>query len=75
MTKEEQLTWEARWARPAAISALLAGMLLLAHLLLLQTGLEDRPRIEPLPDFLLSIDDRSGTFLASNTAQALGICC
>lgn len=72
MTKEEQLSWEARWARPAAISAFLAGVLLLAHIVLLQSGLEDRPRIEPLSDFLLSIDDASGTFLASNAAQAIG---
>ena len=71
MTKQEQLSWEARWARPAAISAFAAGLLLLLHIVLLQSGLEDRPRVEPLPDFLLSIDDASGTFLASKLAQTL----
>ena len=71
MTKQEQLSWEARWARPAAISAFGAGLLLLLHIVLLQSGLEDRPRVEPLPDFLLSIDDASGTFLASKLAQTL----
>jgi hypothetical protein len=71
VNKGEQLTWEARWARPAASAAFVGGLLLLAHIVLLQSGLEDRPRTEPLPDFLLSIDDASATFVASKVAQTL----
>jgi len=72
VSREEQLRWEAQWARPAAICAFVAGALLLAHIILLQSGLNDRAQIEALPDFLLSIDADSGTFTASKVCQSLG---
>ncbi len=71
MSTEEQLEWEARWARPAAICAFLAGILLLAQIVLLQTIIEDRPGVEAIPDFLLSVDEQPGLLLASRGCQAL----
>ena len=73
MTNAAQLQWEARWARPAAAAAFLAGVMLLGQVVLFQSVLDDRPRIEPLPDFLLSVDERTGLFLGSSVVQALGV--
>lgn len=67
----DQLQWESRFARPAAIAAFGAGFLLLGGTIALQSIFEDRPRIEPLPDFLLSIDEAPGTLLLSASLQAL----
>jgi hypothetical protein len=63
VNREEQLQWEARWGRPAAIAALLAGGMLLVSAMLFFP--EDRPGIERNPDLLLSIDEQSGGYLAS----------
>jgi hypothetical protein len=71
VSKQDQLEWEARWARPAAICAFAAGILLLAQIVLLQTIIEDRPRVEAIPDFLLSVDERPGMLIASRGCQAL----
>jgi hypothetical protein len=67
----EQLQWESRFARPAAFAAFGAGFLLLGGTIALQSIFEDRPRVEPLPDFLLSIDESPGTLLISASLQAL----
>jgi hypothetical protein len=72
VTNEAQLQWEARWARPAALAAFVAAVALLAQIVLFQAVLDDRPRIEPLPDFLLSVDERPGLFLGSAVVQAIG---
>ena len=69
MNREEQLQWEARWARPAAIAAFLAGALLLVSSLLFFP--EDREGIERHPDLLLSIDEQSDGYLASAVLGAL----
>ena len=53
MTKEQALQWEANWARPAALAAFFAAVLLIAQIVLLQTVIEDRDNIEAIPDFLL----------------------
>jgi MFS family permease len=72
VTREAQLQWEARWARPAAFAAFAAGLAFLAQVVMFQAVLDDRPRVEPLPDFLLSVDERSGLFLGSAIVQAIG---
>ncbi len=69
MNREEQLQWEARWARPAAIAAILAGALLLVSAMLFFP--EDREGIQRHPDLLLSIDEQSGGYLASAVLGAL----
>jgi hypothetical protein len=71
VNKQEALQWEAKWARPAALAAFFAAVLLIAQVVLLQTVIEDRPRIEPLADFLLSIDENPGMMLGSRIAQAV----
>ena len=63
MNRDEQLQWEARWGRPAAIAAFVAGaMLLVSGLLFIP---KDRKGIEPNPDILLSIHEQSGAYLTS----------
>jgi len=69
VNREEQLQWEARWARPAAIAAFLAGALLIVSAMLFFP--EDREGIERHPDLLLSIDEQSGAYLASAVLGAL----
>jgi hypothetical protein len=71
VTKEDQLQWEARWARPAAGAAFVAAVLLLAQVVLLQLLVENRPRTEAIPDFLLSVDENTAMLLGARGAQAL----
>jgi hypothetical protein len=69
VNRDEQLQWEARWGRPVAIAAFLAGgMLLVSGLLFFP---KDREGIERNPDLLLSIDEQSGAYLASAVLAAL----
>ena len=69
MNREEQLEWEARWGRPAAIAAFAAGAMLLVSAMLFFP--KDREGIERGPDLLLSIDEQSGGYLASTILSAL----
>ena len=71
MTKEQALQWEAKWARPAALAAFFAAVLLIAQIVLLQTVIEDRPDIEAIPDFLLSVDENPALLIGSRAAQAV----
>jgi hypothetical protein len=71
VSKTEQLDWEARLSRPAAIAAFAAGLLVLAGQVVLQSVLENRRRIEPLPDFLLSTNDSPGSVIAAGVMQAV----
>jgi hypothetical protein len=66
---DEQLQWEARWGRPAAIAAFLAGAMQLVSAMLFFP--KDRKGIEATPDFLLSIDEKSGSYLTSALLSAL----
>jgi hypothetical protein len=75
VSKQQQLEWEARLGRPAALAAFAAGLFLLTGTVLLQTMLEDRERIEALPDFLLSANDSPGTMVGQAVVQALGVLC
>jgi hypothetical protein len=70
VSNQEQLEWEARYGRLAAISAFLAGFLLLAGTFTLQSIFEDRKRVEALPDFLLSINDAPGKMVISQVLLA-----
>jgi hypothetical protein len=69
VSREEQLQWEARWARPAGIAAIVAGALLLVSAMLFFP--EDREGIERSPDLLLSIDEQSGAYLVSAVLSGL----
>jgi hypothetical protein len=69
VNRDEQLQWEARWARPAAIAAFLAGGMLLVSAMLFFP--KDREGIERNPDLLLSIDEQSGSYMASAVLSAL----
>jgi hypothetical protein len=75
VSTEDQLTWEARLGRPAALAAFAAGLLLLAGSAVFQSMLENRPRVEPLPDFLLSVNESPGTLVAQAALQAAGVLC
>lgn len=70
MSTREQLDWEARWAKPAALSAFAAAALLVAGTIVRQAvALSDDPDGDR--EFLVAIDDNSGAFLASSALQAL----
>jgi hypothetical protein len=60
VTREEQLQWEARWARPAGIAAIVAALLMLLSGFVFQT--EDRPGVESYPDVLLSVNENPDTY-------------
>jgi hypothetical protein len=75
VSKQEQLEWEGRLARPAALAAFGAGLLLLAGTVVLQTMLEDRNRIEALPDFLLSVDESPSSLMLQAVVQAVAVLC
>jgi hypothetical protein len=75
VSNEEQLQWEARFGRPAALSAFAAGLLLLAGTVVLQSMLEDRENVEPLADFLLSVDDSPSSLILQSVVQGLGALC
>jgi Domain of unknown function (DUF4386) len=67
---QEQLAWEARFAKPAAVSAFLAAVLIIAGTVVRQVvALSDRPDDER--EFLIAIDDKSGAFIASAFIQSL----
>ena len=70
--KSAQLEWEARMGPPAAVAAFVAGLALIGQQVLIQAALDDRPRIEPLPDFLLSVDEKPGYIVGSAAVYALG---
>jgi hypothetical protein len=75
VTDEEQLQWEARFGRPAAVAAFAAGLLLLAGTVILQSMLEDQENVEPLADFLLSVDDSPSSLVIQSIVQGLGALC
>ena len=75
MSDQEQLQWEAGFGRLAAIGAFAAGFFLLAGTFLLQSIVENRQHVEPLPDFLLSIDKSPGTMVFSQVLLAVSALC
>jgi hypothetical protein len=75
VSKEDQLQWEARFGRPAAFAAFAAGLFLLGGTFVLQSIFKDRAGVKPLPDFLLSVNDKPGTLLVSSILLALSALC
>jgi hypothetical protein len=75
VSDQEQLQWEARFGRLAAAGAFAAGFFLLAGTFILQSIVEDRKNVEPLPDFLLSIDKSPGTMVISQVLLAVSALC
>jgi hypothetical protein len=71
VSDQEQLEWEARFGRLAAVAAFAAGFFLLAGTFILQSIVDDRKGVEPLPDFLLSIDKSPGTMVLSQVLLAV----
>lgn len=70
MSTQEQLEWEARWAKPAALAAFATVVLLIAATVVRQAvALSERPEDEA--EFLQAIDESSGAFIASSFVQAL----
>lgn len=75
MSDQEQLEWEASFGRLAAVGAFAAGFFLLAGTFILQSIVEDRKNVDPLPDFLLSIDKSPGTMVVSQVLLAVSALC
>ena len=75
MSDQDQLQWEARAGRPAAVAAFAAGVLLLAGTFVLQSIFEDRPKVDSLPDFLLSVNDKPSTLIVSSILLAVSALC
>jgi hypothetical protein len=75
VSDQEQLQWEARFGRLAAAGAFAAGFFLLAGTFILQSIVEDRDKVDPLPDFLLSIDKSPGTMLVSQVLLGVSALC
>jgi hypothetical protein len=71
VSDQDQVQWEARAGRPAAVAAFAAALLLLAGTFTLQSIIKDRAGLKPLPDFLFSIDDKPTAMLASQILLAL----
>jgi hypothetical protein len=72
VTNEEQLQWEARFGRPAAVAAFAAGLLLLGSTVILQSTLEDRRGIEGWAEVLLSVDESPGLYILQAVVQGMG---
>jgi hypothetical protein len=68
----EQLEWEARLGRPAALAAFGAALLGFVGFLIQRLGFEDRPGVRSGPDALLSINDSPATVIAGAALAALG---
>jgi hypothetical protein len=75
VTNEEQLQWEARFGRPAAVAAFAAGLLLIASAVILRALLEDREGIEGWADALLSVDESPGTLVIQSIVHGLAVLC
>jgi hypothetical protein len=75
VSDQDQLQWEARFGRLAGVFAFAAALLLLGGTFALQSIFKNRAGIEPLPDFLLSVDKHPSTLIISNTLLALSALC
>ena len=69
MTRDEQLSWEARWGRPVAVTTVLAGILTLFSTTTFIP--KNRTGVEATPDLLLSIHEDHGGYMTSSILSAL----
>lgn len=67
----EQLGWEARWARPAAIGAFGYALLTVASGIYVAAALDSQP--DTTPELLGALNDESSVFLISVIGQAAGL--
>jgi hypothetical protein len=70
VTVDEQLAWERQWAQPAAISAAVGGVLLIAYVVV--GAASPRPTVDELTSLLLFFDRHASTALVSNALLSLG---
>jgi hypothetical protein len=76
VSNQEQLQWEARFGRPAAVFAFAGALVLLAGQAVVRSIGEDRgDRIEPLPTSLLSVNDHPDRLIAAQVILALATLC
>ena len=73
MTRDEQLAWEARWGRPAALTTFLAGLLTLFATTTFIP--KNRQGVDSTPDLLLSIDDDSSGYMTAAILAAVATLC
>ena len=71
MSTEEQLAWEARAGKPAAIAAFAAGVIGFTSWLLYQSAISDRD--DGTDGFLKAISDDPSTFITSGVLQSIGL--
>jgi hypothetical protein len=73
VSNEEQLQWEARFGRPAALAAFAAAVLLLGSTVVFIP--ENRENTEPFADLLLSVDESRTEVLLQAIGQGLSALC
>ena len=71
MSHDDQLAWEARAGKPAAIAAFGAGLLSFGSWLMYQSAIADRE--DGTDGFLKAIDADPSSFITSGILQALGL--
>jgi hypothetical protein len=69
VTRDEQLSWEARWGRPVAVGTFLAGVLTLFSTTTFIP--KNRTGVEATPDLLLSIHEDHSGYMTSSILSAL----
>ena len=70
MTSDEQLAWEARAGKPAAIAAFGAGLIAFGAWAMYQSAIADRE--DGTDGFLKAINEDPSTFVTSGILQAIG---
>lgn len=72
MSNEEQLNWEARWAKVAALAAALAVILSVGAQIYVSSQLESTPDADHTRVLLSLIDSQSGIFITGAVMGAIG---
>ena len=72
MSRQEQLDWQARWARPAAVAAFVAVVASIVQVVLPATVIEDRPGIAACPTPTCPSTRTPAPFLVAGAARVIG---